>query len=155
MFKKKLEDKIKKVVEEFFEKTSFDVSVTVDKIEDTTLPISIHLEEPQVLIGENGKTLFSIQHLLSKALRKKFKEQQDFYVDLDIDNYKKKKLDYLKDLARNGADDVALYKKEKELRPMSAYERRIIHMELKERSDVQTESIGQDPYRKIVIKPKV
>ena len=153
MFKKKLEDKIKKVVEEFFEKTSFDVSVTVDKIEDTTLPISIHLEEPQVLIGENGKTLFSIQHLLSKALRKKFKEQQDFYVDLDIDNYKKKKLDYLKDLARNGADDVALYKKEKELRPMSAYERRIIHMELKERSDVQTESVGQGLDRRIIVKP--
>jgi len=88
MFKKKLEDKIKKIVEEFFEKTSFEVSVVVDKIEDSTLPISIHLEEPQVLIGENGKTLFSIQHLLSKALRKKFKEEQDFYVDLDIDNYK-------------------------------------------------------------------
>ena len=153
MFKKKLEDKIKKIVEEFFEKTSFDVSVVVEKIEDTTLPISIQLEEPQVLIGENGKTLFSIQHLLSKALRKKFKEEQDFYVDLDIDNYKKKKLDYLKDLARSSADDVALYKKEKELRAMSAYERRIIHMELKERSDVKTESVGQDPDRKIIIKP--
>jgi ribosome-associated translation inhibitor RaiA len=46
MFKKKLEDKIKKIVEEFFEKTSFEVSVVVEKIEDTTLPISIHLEEP-------------------------------------------------------------------------------------------------------------
>jgi len=153
MFKKKLEDKIKKFVEEFFEKTSFEVSVVVEKIEDTTLPISIQLEEPQVLIGENGKTLFSIQHLLSKALRKKFKEEQDFYVDLDIDNYKKKKLDYLKDLARNSADDVALYKKEKELRPMSAYERRIIHMELKERSDVQTESVGQGLDRRIIVKP--
>jgi spoIIIJ-associated protein len=48
---------------------------------------------------------------------------------------------------------VALYKKEKELRSMSAYERRIIHMELKERSDVKTESIGQDPDRRIIIKP--
>jgi spoIIIJ-associated protein len=153
MFKKKLEDKIKKFVEEFFKKTSFEVLVVVEKIEDTTLPISIQLEEPQVLIGENGKTLFSIQHLLSKALRKKFKEEQDFYVDLDIDNYKKKKLDYLKDLARNSADDVALYKKEKELRPMSAYERRIIHMELKERSDVQTESVGQGLDRRIIVKP--
>ncbi|PJA84129.1 MAG: hypothetical protein CO145_02195, partial [Candidatus Nealsonbacteria bacterium CG_4_9_14_3_um_filter_37_13] len=67
--------------------------------------------------------------------------------------YKKKKLDYLKELARSLADEVALTKKEKNLPPMAAYERRIIHLELAGRSDVTTESIGEEPERRVVVRP--
>ncbi|MBU1045594.1 hypothetical protein KJ616_00540 [Patescibacteria group bacterium] len=151
MFERKLSQKVKKAVEEFFKKTTFEVKVSVEEMSDSSMPVSIQTEEPQTLIGDNGRTLFEIQSLLNKFLRKKFKEE--FYIDLDINDYKKKKLDYLKDIARSYADDVAFSKQEKELKPMSAYERRIIHMELQERSDVKTESIGTDPYRKIIIKP--
>jgi len=153
MFKKNPEQKIKKIIQEFFEKTSFEARVEIGEINDSTLPVLITMEEPQILIGENGKTLFCIQHLLSKVLKRQFKDKEEIYIDIDINDYKKKKLDYLKELAQSYADDVAFSKKEKELRPMSAYERRIIHLELKERNDIQTESIGQDPDRKIVIKP--
>ena len=75
-----------------------------------------------------------------------------FYIDLDINDYKKKKIEYLKETARAVADEVALTKKEKYLPSMPPYERRIIHMELASRSDVTTESIGQEPERKIVIR---
>jgi spoIIIJ-associated protein len=153
MFKKKVERKIQKIVQEFFEKTSFEVRVDVGEIEESTIPVLLTMEEPQVLIGENGKTLFCVQHLLSKILKRQFKDKEEFYIDLDINDYKKKKLNYLKELARSYADDVAFSKEEKELRPMSAYERRIIHLELKDRSDVRTESVGQEPERKIIIKP--
>jgi len=112
----------------------------------------IELEEPQVLIGESGKTLSCIQHILNKGLRKRFGDEKDFYVDLDINGYKKRKLDYLRELANTSADDVVFSKKEKELRPMSAYERRIVHIELKERTDVQTESVGQGLDRRIIVK---
>jgi len=151
MFERKLSQKVKKAVEEFFKKTTLGVKVAVEEITDSSMPVLIQMEEPQILIGDNGRTLFEIQALLNKFLRKKFKEE--FYIDLDVNDYKKKKLDYLKDMARSYADDVAFSKQEKELNPMSAYERRIIHMELKDRSDVKTESIGADPYRKIIIKP--
>jgi len=56
-------------------------------------------------------------------------------------------------LARSLADEVAITKKEKILSSMPAYERRIIHLELAGRSDVTTESIGQEPERRIVIRP--
>ncbi|MBU3964193.1 KH domain-containing protein [Patescibacteria group bacterium] len=151
MFERKLSQKVRKAVQEFFKKTTLETKVEVEEMTDSSMPVLIQMEEPQILIGENGRTLFEIQNLLNKFLRKKFKEE--FYIDLDINDYKKKKLDYLKDTAKSYADDVALSRQEKELKPMSAYERRIVHIELKDRSDVKTESIGADPYRKIIIKP--
>lgn len=151
MFKKTLSQKVRKEIQEFFKKTTFDVKIEVEELKDSSMPVYIQTEEPQVLIGDNGRTLFEIQNLLNKFLKRRLKEE--FYIDLDINDYKKKKLDYLKDIARSYADDVAFSKKEKELKPMSAYERRIIHMELKERKDIRTESIGVEPDRKIIIKP--
>ncbi len=152
MFNKKIDKKVKELVEKFFEKTSFKVLIKIEESEKDNLQILVNLDEPQALIGENGKTLFSIQHLLNKLLKKQLKVEQDFYFDLDINGYKKKKTDYLKALAREGADDVIFSKKEKELCPMTAYERRIIHMELKDRQEVITESFGQEFNRRIVIK---
>ena len=118
---------------------------------DLTLPINLKTQEPQILIGENGQTLVDIQRLLKAILKRKI--QEDFYIDLDINGYKKQKIEYLKELARSAADDVSLIKEERILPSMSAYERRIIHMELAERSDIVTESIGREPERKVVIKP--
>jgi spoIIIJ-associated protein len=114
--------------------------------------INIKLEEPQVLIGEKGQTLLEIQRLLKIVLNKKLKKI--FYLNIDINNYKKKKAEYLKDLARDLANEVAFSKEEKVLLPMSSFERRIIHAELSQRNDVATESRGQEPERYIVIKPK-
>ena len=144
-------EEIKKTVEEFFQKTTFEVEIEILPQKDLTLPIEIKTEEPQILIGERGQTLAEIQHLLKAVLKRKIKEP--FYIDLDINGYKKKKIEYLKELARDLADEVALTKKEKELSPMPAYERRIIHLELAGRSDVTSESIGQEPERRIIIRP--
>jgi spoIIIJ-associated protein len=117
-----------------------------------SVEINIKLEEPQVLIGEKGQTLLEIQRLLKIILNKKLKKI--FYLNIDINNYKKKKAEYLKDLARDLANEVAFSKEEKVLLPMSSFERRIIHAELSQRNDVATESRGQEPERYIVIKPK-
>src|SRR4030042_6668901 len=143
---------IKKTVKEFFEKTTFDVEVEILPEKEGTVPITLKTEEPQILIGEGGQTLTEIQHLLKAILRRKIAEV--FYIDLDINDYKKQKKEYLKELAISIADEVALSKKQKELPPMSAYERRIIHMELVERGDVVTESTGEGIERRLVIKPR-
>jgi spoIIIJ-associated protein len=142
---------IKATTEEFFNKTTFEVDIDFLPEKDQTIPINLKTEDPQILIGEGGQTLAEIQHLLKAILKRKIKE--NFYIDLDINNYKKKKIDYLKELARSVADEVALTKKEKILSPMPAYERRIIHLELAERNDVTSESIGQEPERRVVIRP--
>jgi len=145
---------IKKTVEEFFEKIPFEVEVDLLPEKEGTVPINLKMtDEPQILIGEGGQTLNEIQHLLKAILRRKIPEL--FYINLDINDYKKKKTEYLREMARSSADDVSLTKKEKTLAPMPAYERRIIHLELSNRSDVVSESAGEEPDRKIIIKPRI
>jgi len=146
-------EKIKKEIEEFFKKTTFEVEVEALPSTDETAAFNIKSENPQVLIGEKGQTLNDIQHLLKTILRKKTITENPFYLDLDINGYKKKKYNYLRELAQSTADEVALIKQEKELDPMPAEERRIIHLELAKRKDVFSESIGQEPERRVVIKP--
>ncbi len=142
---------IKEITKEFFEKTTFEVDVEFLPQKDLTLPITLKTESPQILIGEKGQTLVEVQHLLKAILKRKI--QKDFYIDLDINGYKEKKIEYLKELAKNVADEVSLMKEEKILPVMPAYERRIIHLELAERTDIVTESIDREPERKVIIKP--
>jgi len=143
--------KIKKITEEFFKKTTFEVEIEFLPQRDQTLPLNLKVEEPQFLIGERGQTLSDLQHLLRVILKRKVGE--NFFLDLDINSYKKKKIEYLKELTKNAADEVILTKKEKHLNPMPAYERRVVHLELSSRSDITTESIGQEPERRVVIRP--
>ncbi len=142
---------IKETTEEFFRKMAFEVEVEVLPQQDLTLPINLKTDDPKILIGEGGQTLAEIQHILKAMLRRKI--DQSFFIDLDVLGYKKKKAEYLKELARSSADEVAITKKEKQLTPMPAYERRIVHLELAGRSDVTTESLGQEPERYVVIRP--
>ena len=146
-------NEIKKTIREFFEKMTFEVDAEVLPETDKTLPIKLRIDEPQILIGERGRTLAEIQHLLKLIIRKKAGE--DFYIDIDINDYKKKKCEYLRELARSAADEVVLTKIEKALPVMSAYERRVIHMELAGRSDVVSESTGEEPERKVIIKTRL
>jgi len=145
-----LKEKIEKEVKEFFLKMGFEVELKISTRE-SSFKIDVQTKEFQVLIGEKGKTLLEIQHLLSAILKKKI--NNEIFVDLDIAGYKERKIKYLKELAKAVADEVALTKKEKILEPMPAYERRIIHLELASRSDVTTESIGKEPNRRVIIKP--
>ncbi len=144
-------ERIKEITREFFDKTTFEVDVEVLPQRDLTIPINLESDNPQVLIGEGGQTLTDFQHVLKAILRREI--QEDFYIDLDINGYKEKKKRYLRELASSIANEVSLMKKEKVLPPMPAYERRIIHLELAERTDVTTESIGLEPERRVVIRP--
>src|SRR3989339_431588 len=148
---------IKALVGEFFDKmtipaTKIDVRISTEEDlfldqkdalnekKDSVL-INVFLEEPQILIGQGGQTLFETQRVLKMVLNKKL--QKNFYLDLDINDYKKQKIEYLKSLAKDLADHVALTKETKTLFPMPAYERRIIHKELSHRSDIISESQGE------------
>lgn len=142
---------IKKEIEIFFKKTSLDIRLEIFQEKDNVL-VKTRTDEPKVLIGQSGQTLNEIQKLLKSVLRKKFPEER-FFLNIDVNNYREKKVEYLKQTARSLADDVVLTGKEKRLDPMPAYERRIIHMELAERGDVKTESVGEEPERSVMIKP--
>lgn len=143
--------KIKQISEEFFHKACFEANVEVF-FEEETVNLKVKTDQPQILIGEKGQVLSEIQYLLKLVLRKTI--NQPFFVNLDINGYKEKKYKYLRELARSAADEVILSRQKKELAPMPAHERRVVHLELASRDDVITESAGQAEERRVVVRPK-
>ena len=144
---------IEQTARDLFEKIDMQGDLKVESNEDDSIVVvSVKVDEPKIYIGEKGQTLFEIQHILRLFIRKKI--QEPVYISLDINDYKKNKEEYLRDLANTTADEVVLFKKEKELPPMPASERKIIHMALTDRDDVISESSGEDVERRIVVKPK-
>jgi len=149
---------IKEEAEKLFGKLGLGGEVRVEDLpaskegeerEESVARVSLVVEDPKLYIGERGQTLFEIQHILKLLVRRKITES--FYLSLDINDYKKNKEEYLRDLAKTTADEVALFKREKELSPMPAAERRVIHTELSGRDDVTSESIGEGLDRRVVI----
>lgn len=142
---------IKNMVNEFFDRTNFEIGIEFLEQKENTIFIKLKTDDPKILIGQNGQTLAEIQHLLKAVMRKKI--ETPLYIDVDINSYKERKYEYLKEIAKSLADEVSINRKEKALSPMPASERRIIHMELANREDVITESIGEGFQRRLVIKP--
>lgn len=142
--------KIKNIILDFFAHLRLEGDIRTD-VSGELVQVDIKMEEPAYFIGHSGQVLFAVQHLLRVILRKQIPQVK--YVDLDINDYKKNKINYLREVAREAAEDVALLKKPKQLPPMPAYERRIIHLEISGRSDVTTESVGQGPERRVEIRP--
>lgn len=142
----------KSLVEELVKKLDPDAIVAFLPAKDMTIPVDVKVADPNALIGTNGETLLEIQHLLKAIIKRKL--NQSVYVDLDINGYKKKKTEYLKELARASADEVSLSRRTKILPPMVSYERRIVHLELAGREDIVTESVGQGLSRKVIIKTR-
>ena len=143
---------IEQLAKEFFEKLGTEASLKTTVQVDGNIDVAAELKEPQVLIGEGGETLLELQHLLRLMVRKRIEEPIQMY--LDINEYRKSKESYLKTLANSVADEVVLLKKEKELPPMPPRDRRVVHVVIQERGDVVSESRGEEPERKVVIRPK-
>lgn len=148
------ENRIEKIVAVFFQKMGFSPEIKIEpsQEENGIFEVKVKIDEPQILIGEKGQTLNEIQRVLARILNKN--REKIIRFSLDINDYKKKKNNYLKNLARELANEAVLTKEEKVLSPMPAYERRIIHLELSQRNDVITESRGEEPKRRVVIKPR-
>jgi len=144
-------DKIKKLADGFLKVLDIEFdSVNVSIDDEKTIKIELETEEAPLLIGERGETLLEMQSLLKKIFTTQ--TQEHLFVDVDINNYKGRKKQHLRNLAQTVADRVSLTKEEEKLDPMFAWERRVIHLTLAERSDVETESTGQEPNRCVVIK---
>ncbi len=115
----------------------------------------IKTKEAGLLIGEGGQNLFALSHILKRLAESEFKKRELEKIQflLDVNGYQLKRIEELKNTARINAQRVRYFKKEISLEPMNAYERRIIHSFLTEYPDIITESTGEDPNRRVVIKP--
>ena len=141
-----IEDKIK----EFFHYMGWEAKVE-SRQEDATIFVDVWVDEPRYLIGNRGIALHSLQRILRVILIKEFKKE--VFLDLDVNNYKKRKTEYLQEVAKEMADEAVLSQEAKVLPAMNAYERRIVHLELSGRGDVLTDSQGEEPDRCVVVKP--
>lgn len=129
-----------------------DAEVTMTEDGENKL-IRVTGESAGVLIGHHGDTLDSLQYLANLAANKKVEgEKRDFCrVTVDVENYRAKREETLRALARRMADKVVRYKKSQTLEPMNAYERRIIHSEVQKIKGVSTNSIGSENNRRVVL----
>ncbi len=112
----------------------------------------INSDENPLLIGIKGKTLDALQTLVRNLINVYTKDH--IVTSLDVGAYKSNRAQQLEILATKVAKEVAKTKVEVKLRPMNAYERRIIHEKLSEWRDVYTESEGEGENRALVVKPK-
>lgn len=108
-------------------------------------------EKSALLIGKRGQTLNSLQYLTQLVLNKY--TNQYLTIILDCENYRKKRMETLIELANKLANQAIRTKKEVALEPMPSYERKIIHTALSHNDKVSTYSTGNEPNRHIVISP--
>lgn len=124
-------------------------------IPEKNIYVEINGEGLGALIGRHGDVLDSLQYLANIAAGRKVKsgdEKKEYIkICLDIENYRAKREDTLKALARRMADKALRYHRNVTLEPMLAYERKIIHAELQNYRGVFTYSVGSDSDRKVVI----
>lgn len=146
---------LKNLIKETVEKMTFsDFTLNIreeSSSDGKNLVFNINSQESDLLIGQYGINLRALQHILRVIARKKTEEKLKFSVD--VNDYYKNKIGTLENLARSLAQQAVNEKRLVVLRPMTAYERRIVHLILSENDQVKTESIGEGEERKVVIKP--
>ena len=142
----------KKFLDEFIEKLpNKELSYEITE-EGNIIKVDIKGEDTGYLIGYRGEVLNSIQTVLSNVASKSSKEKARVIVN--IGGFREKREKDLQNLAIKIAGTVIKTKKSITLEPMSAYERKIIHTKLQENDKVKTFSIGEEPYRKVVVSLK-
>jgi spoIIIJ-associated protein len=116
-----------------------------------TSKLNVKGEDLGVLIGRRGEKLASLQHLVNLIVAKR--EGQWHRISVDVENYRGRREEQLRDVAERAAKRVAQSGKIIQLEPMPAVERRIVHLALVENPSVRTQSVGVEPNRRIVVLP--
>lgn len=140
-------------VEDFLKNTmkamDMEVELKTEIDQDGALCVDMSGEHMGILIGKRGQTLDSLQYLANRVANK----YQEGYVrvKLDTENYRARREETLRHLAKNIAHKVKRNRRPVALEPMNPYERRIIHSALQSDPYVMTHSEGEEPFRKVVI----
>ena len=158
-----VQDKIVEFLNTLIKDMGVDAKATIVKIEENigsngTLEKDIHVDIEGkglgMIIGRHGDVLDSIQYLCN-IIAGRFPKSEDKHeyirIIVDVENYRRKRTDTLKALARRMADRVLNSGRNYTLEPMSGYERRIIHSEVQNIKGVHTYSIGAEGDRRVVI----
>lgn len=146
------QDKLKEIIENIFKHTACSISKLEISLENGMLWCMIETPDSRFMIGREGETLRSLNHLVRKMAEKSSGEEEIANIFVDVNGYQKKRFDSLKNIAHMMAERAKYFKSNIEVDPMPASERRIIHMFLEGIPDIKTESEGYGPNRRVVIK---
>ncbi len=141
-----------KIAKTFLKEVTLAMGLVVDITctqKDGTLYVDLKGDNLGVLIGKRGYTLDSLQYLVSLTVNK----GQGSYCNivLDVENYRERRKESLMQFARNLGKKVKKTRRPAKVEPMSAYERRVIHMALQNDRQLKTSSEGTEPNRYVVI----
>jgi len=128
-----------------------DASVTAEKHSDS-IRLKIEASNPAILIGRHGRTLDALQYLVRKIVRKKHNTKMR--ISFDVEGYRDRRKESLTQLALRLGEKVKVSGKPATISPMNAYDRRIVHIALKDDNLVRTQSKGGGEFRKLVIFPQ-
>ena len=146
------------VVSELLDKMKVRATVTSEYLPDSDarsrVPIRVNIQGDDLsyLIGRQAETLNSLQYISSLIINKEIGRSIPLIVD--VEGYRVRRENQLRQLARRMADQAISTGRKQVLEPMTASERRIVHIELRDNPQVTTESIGEDPRRKVTIIPE-
>lgn len=119
--------------------------------DDDSISVEIQTDESKYLIGRFGATLAAFQHICRILVRKRLDEQVNFTVD--VNNYREKQQQIIFDITKEAIQKAISDNQSVELRPMNSYERRLVHLETAKNENIESESVGEDDERRVVIKP--
>jgi len=123
-----------------------------DRDDRRSIHVDVRGDDLSILIGRRSETLNAFQYVASLMVGKEV--QQWVQLVVDVEGYRSRREDQLRRMARRMAEQTIKTGRRQVLEPMSANERRIIHLELREHPAVTTESTGEEPHRKVTIIPK-
>jgi spoIIIJ-associated protein len=145
----------RETVSELLEKMKVRARVTArylapeDPKEQATIQVDVHGDDLSILIGRRSETLNALQYIASLIVGKELERWTP--LSIDIEGYRARRERQLRQLARRMADQAIATGHRQVLEPMPASERRLIHLELRNHPDVFTESIGEEPNRKVTV----
>ena len=132
---------------ELLENMGLELKAEVLRTEGKNITINLYGEDNGIIIGKKGKTLNSFEYLLNTLIK-------DIRIEVDVEGFKEKRNNTLRDLARKMAEKALHSTKPVRLNPMPPRERKIIHEVINKYPELDTYSEGKDPKRYIVIKRK-
>jgi spoIIIJ-associated protein len=153
-------DLSKNILEDLLKLMSINAQVTIEnplitEESGTTPAVTFNItgdDDVGILIGRHGQTISSLQYILRVMIARR--ETMPSPIVIDVDGYKMRRYEALRATAKRLAEQVKSRKAPFTLEPMSAFERRIIHLTLANDPGVSTQSIGEGDARKVVISPK-
>lgn len=156
-----ISSKAKNIIAEILDKMKIDGDTEVT-IEENRIVVNIDSLDGALLIGRKGQTLEAFQYIVNLMINKKIKAgliqgvtlEDKYKVIIDTEGYRIRREETLIKMALNLADKVKKSGQKADLEPMSAHDRRVVHLALQDIQGVKTESEGDGSFRRIVIYPK-